>query len=82
MRKIYERIRADLRYWGGRLNAAQAVIVAAIVANAGKLEPAIAALVPDAYRPVAGLVAGVIAYLVVQAASSSDAKKVAANGGR
>lgn len=73
-------VRGQAHYWGARLNAIQAVLVAAIVANAVDLKVAIAAVVPEQYRPIAGLIAGVVSFLIVQAASKSDAKKVAANG--
>lgn len=82
IKRIRERILARLRFIGTQLNAIQALLLAAIVANPGQLEAAIKALVPETYRPVAGLLAGVVAFVIVHAASNSDAKKVAANAGR
>lgn len=82
LKRVRDRILARVRFVGTQLNALQAVLIAAVISNPGQLEAAIGALVPAAYRPVAGLIAGMIAYLIVHAASNSDAKKVAANVAR
>lgn len=80
MKRFLTWIRAELGYWGGRLNALQALIVAALVANADKLQPAIAFVVPAKYQSLTGLIAGVVSYLVVNLAARSDRSKAAGNG--
>lgn len=80
MKAIFARIRADFAFWGGRLNALQALIVAAIVANADKLQPAIAFIVPAKYQSATGLITGIVSYMIVSAAAQSDRKRVADNG--
>lgn len=81
MNALLEKIRARLRFWGARLNALAALLIAAIVANPGQLEAAIGAMIPATYRPVAGLIAGALTFVIVNIASNSDAKKIA-NGAR
>jgi membrane associated rhomboid family serine protease len=80
MQTIADYVRARIQFWGARLNALQAVLVAAIVANASQLQGAISSIIPAKYQGAAGLIAGVLSYLIVEAASRSDAKKVADNG--
>lgn len=80
MKAIFARIRADFAFWGGRLNALQALIVAAIVANADKLQPAIALIVPAKLQGATGLIAGIVSYLIVNIAAQSDRKKAGVNG--
>jgi hypothetical protein len=80
MLKLVDRIRAEFRNWGQRLNYLQAAIVAYLVLNPGAPREVVNAIVPEAWRPVAAGLAAFASFLIVRSASNSDAKKAAGNG--
>jgi hypothetical protein len=84
MKAIFEKIRAELelirKRVDQRLNVVASLAVGYLVANSAQFQAAVTSLVPAKYQPIAGLVAGIISYAVVRAASARDARKAAANG--
>jgi hypothetical protein len=58
------KLRGSLAYWSQRLNVAASVLIAYVVAYPDKLNEVVE-LLPDEYRPIGGIVAGFVAFLVV-----------------
>jgi hypothetical protein len=77
MKAFVDRIRAEFRLAGMKLNAAAALAAGAIVANSAQFQAAVTSLVPARYQGLAGLAAGTIVYLIVRIAAKRDEKKLA-----
>lgn len=77
MKAIYERIRAEFRTAGMKLNGLAALAAGALVANAAQFQAAVTSLVPARYQALAGLAAGTVTFLIVRAVAARDAKKAA-----
>lgn len=80
MNRIVTLVHARLDLWGTRLNVLASLAVAYMVANGAAVEKAVNSVVPAAYQPIASVAVGLLAYLLVNGAAKSDAKKLAGNG--
>jgi hypothetical protein len=77
MNKILTFARARLAYWGTRLGIVAALIAGYVASNGGAVEKAINSFVPEPYRPISSMVVGIVVFLLIHSAQTSDANKVA-----
>lgn len=75
--KLLAWLRPRLEYWGARLGVLAAAIAGYLATNGSAVEKAIDGFVPEQYRPVAGVLVGLISFLIINATSTLDARKVA-----
>lgn len=77
MNKALTFARARLAYWGTRLGILAALLAGYIAANGAQVEKAVDSIVPEQWRPIASLLVGIATFLIVHAAQTKDAQKVA-----
>lgn len=80
MKAFFARVRAELGYWGTRLNIIAAGAAAYVAANGGQVQATIDSLVGQKWRaPALGLIS-LVSFLIVNEAALSDRKKASGNG--
>lgn len=77
MNAIVNRIRAELGYWGTRLNLLAVGAATYAASNGSQIQSTVNSLVPEKWRPLAIGAIGLAAFLIVNAAAQSDRQKVA-----